>query len=99
MEKRKKRKAEGDLRERFCRRWDLLPDLLRNEGLVELRGQCSATVRGGGKILLYTPEEIRISLPSCVLSLRGEGLICTSYYQGAIGVEGRICGVFFEGEE
>ena len=99
MEKRKRRETEGNFRERFCRRWDLLPDLLSNEGLVELRGRCSATVRGGGKILLYTPEEIRIALPKCVLSLRGEELICTSYYQGAIGVEGKIFGVLFEGEE
>ncbi len=86
----------GNFRERLSRRLDLVPDLLGKEGLVEIRGRGAVTVRGGGKILLYTPEEIRISMPRCVLLIRGEGLVCTSYFQGAVGVDGKIGGVFFE---
>lgn len=89
----------GDFRERLCRRLDLLPDLFGGEGLVEIRGRGAITVRGGGKILRYTPEEIRVSMPRCVLAIKGEELVCTSYYQGAIGIDGRIGGVFFEEEE
>ena len=84
------------LRERLCRRLDLPPDLLSSDGLVELRGRGSVTVRGGGKILLYTPEKIRIAMPRCILSIVGERLVCTSYFQGAVRVDGRIGGVFFE---
>ena len=94
--KRNETEIGGDFRERLSRRLDLLPDLLGNEGLVEIRGRGSVTVRGGGRILLYTPEEIRISMPRCVLSICGEELVCTSYYQGAVGIDGRIGGVFFE---
>ena len=91
--------SEENLRDKLSRRFDLLPDLLENTGLVEMRGRGSVTVRGGGRILLYTPEEIRFSLPNCVLCICGLGLVCTSYYPGAVGVDGRIDGVFFkEGE-
>ena len=90
------KERRGSVREALARRLDLLPDLFLDEGLVEIRGRGAVTVRGGGRILLYTPEEIRISLPRCVLSIRGENLLCTSYYQGAVGVDGSIGGVFFE---
>ena len=93
----KRNESEG-VRERLCRRLDLLPDLLSGDGLVEIRGRGSVTVRGGGKILLYTPEEIRIAMQKCVLSILGERLVCTSYFQGAVGIDGRIRGVFFEEE-
>ncbi|MBQ2999858.1 MAG: YabP/YqfC family sporulation protein [Clostridia bacterium] len=97
MERKEKR---GELRERLCRRLDLVPDLFSGEGLVELRGRGAATVRGGGRILLYTPSEIRIAMGKYTLSIVGEELVCTSYYQGAVGVDGRIFGVSFEeGEE
>ena len=95
MKKRLKEKGEG-IRDRLTRRLDLPPDLLGSGGLVEIRGRGTVTVRGGGRILRYTPKEIRISMPRCVLSIRGERLICTSYYRGAIGVDGVIGGVFFE---
>ena len=84
------------MREKLTRHLDLLPDLLGEGSLVEIRGRGTVTVRGGGQILRYTPEEIRVSMPRCVLSIRGENLICTSYYRGAIGVDGRIFGVVFE---
>lgn len=97
MERKERR---GELRERLCRRLDLVPDLFSGEGLVELRGRGSATVRGGGRILLYTPSEIRIAMGKYTLSIVGEELVCTSYYPGAVGVDGRIFGVRFEeGEE
>ena len=95
-----KKKERGELRARLCRRLDLAPDLFGGEGLVEIRGRGEVTVRGGGRILLYTPSEIRIAMGSYTLSILGEGLVCTSYYQGAVGVDGRIFGVGFEeGEE
>ena len=96
----KNKQGERRLRERLAERLDLPPDLLGGEGMVEIRGRGAITVRGGGRILRYTPEEIRILLPRCVLSIRGEGLVCTSYYRGAVGIDGRIGGVMFEeGEE
>ena len=83
-------------REKLMQRLDLPPDLLPGETLVEIRGQNALSLKGGGRILLYTPQEIRVSLKNSKLVILGERLICTSYCAGAIGVEGRIEGVFFE---
>lgn len=98
--KREKKNAreERGLRERLCQALDLVPDSLPRESLVELRGRNAMTVRGGGKILLYTPEEIRISLKRGCLSVVGKRLVCTSYYVGAVGIEGLICRISFEEE-
>ena len=98
-----KREREGatrgkGLRERLCQALDLAPDCFSGECLVELRGRYAVTVRGGGRILLYTPEEIRIALCRGCLCVVGERLVCSSYYVGAVGIEGLIGGIFFEEE-
>lgn len=90
------KEGRGDLRARLCQRLDLAPDFFGGEGLVEIRGRGEVTVRGGGRILLYTPSEIRIAMGKYTLSIVGEELLCTSYYQSAVGVNGRIFGVGFE---
>lgn len=82
-------------RERMSRALDMPPDLLPGGSLVEIRGRCAVTVRGGGKILAYTPEELCIALGKGVLTIRGRRLVCTSYYLGAVGVEGQIDEVVF----
>ena len=97
----KKRRAEvrsGErmgLREKMVKGLDLPPDLFGG-GRIELRGRNELTVQGGGKILLYTPEEIRIEFDGGVLSVRGRRLSCISYYVGAVGMEGYISGLSFE---
>ena len=89
-------KERRSLRERICQGLDIVPDCLPGECMVELRGRHAVTVSGGGKILLYTPEKIRIALKRGVLCVVGQRLVCTSYYVGAVGIEGLICGVSFE---
>ena len=94
----KEEKKEG-FRGRVYRRLDIQPDVLPGGSLIELRGRECVTVRGAGRILLYTPEEIRLEHTEGVVSVRGEGLICVSYYLGAVGIEGRISSVgFLEGQ-
>ena len=97
--KSKKTNTAGEkvsLRERMVKRLDIPPDLFPRTGLVELRGQNAVTVKGGGKILLYTPEEIRMGYGKGCLSVRGRRLVCTSYYVGAVGIEGYISEISFE---
>ena len=88
------------LRSRVYRRLDIQPDILPGGSLIELRGRECVTVRGAGRILMYTPSEIRVEHAFGVVSVLGEELICTSYYLGAVGIEGRIKTVGFleEGE-
>jgi len=85
-----------DWRERVSRALDVPPDLLPGGSLLEIRGRQAMTVRGNGKILTYTPEEICVELSRGVLSVKGRRLVCTSYYFGALGIEGRIDAVVFE---
>ena len=96
------KKKQGDekesLRERLCRGLDIVPDLLPGAGLIEIRGRNAMTVSGCGRILHYTPEEIRIRLKEGILSICGKRLSCTSYHAGAVGIDGYICRVSFEEE-
>ncbi len=82
-------------RERMSRALDIPPDLWPGGSLVEIRGRHAMTVRGNGKILVYTPEEICVELKQGVLSVKGRRLVCTSYYVGALGIEGKIDEVTF----
>lgn len=83
-------------RERISRALDVPPDLLPGGSLLEIRGREAMTVRGSGKILVYTPEQVCVELGHGVLSVKGKRLVCTTYYLGALGIEGRIEMVSFE---
>ena len=83
-------------RERISRALDVPPDLLPGGSLLEIRGREAMTVRGSGKILVYTPEQVCVELGKGVLSVKGKRLVCTTYYLGALGIEGRIETVSFE---
>ena len=83
-------------REKLWRKLDIPPDCLGKEPLIEIRGRGEVTVRGCGKILVYTPEEIRLCLHDGYVSVVGSRLVCTSYYVGAVGIEGKIHGISFE---
>lgn len=98
MRKKEEHGQRTDLRERLCRGLDLPPDCLPGAGFLEIRGQNSMTVKGGGRILTYTPELIRIALEKGVLGIYGKRLSCTSYYVGAVGIDGLIERVCFEEE-
>ncbi len=75
---------------------DIPPDII-NGIFVELRGRSNVVVHGCREILLYTPEEVRLRLRGCGLSVRGEGLYCTAYHTGTADIDGRIASVsFFE---
>jgi sporulation protein YqfC len=96
--KRSKRseRVEGlSLRERVGRVLEMPPDLFPGGSLIEIRGRGEMTVRGNGSILVYTPEQICVALSDGVLSVKGQALVCTSYYVGALGIEGRIDEVAF----
>ena len=82
-------------RERMNRVLDIPPDLWPRGTLIEIRGQEAMRVQGGGKILVYTPERICMELGDRVLAIQGCRLICTSYYVGSIGIEGKIESVAF----
>lgn len=95
-EKRKQEEDKVSLKEKLYRCLDIAPDCLPGSTWVEIRSQTVMTVKGCGKILLYTPEEIRIELKKGYLSVCGKRLACTSYYANAVAIDGCIRCVSFE---
>ncbi len=83
--------------ERVCRAIDIVPEAVSHTPYVELHGRTLLKIRDGGKILLYSHELIKISLPHTkdVLSVCGKGLSCSFYNMGAIGIEGEILTVTY----
>lgn len=88
------------LPERICRALDIPTEVLPSVATVEIHGRGQVKICGGGAILLYSPQEIRIALggEGGYISVRGVALGCSSYNRGAVGIEGRIISVSFEEE-
>ena len=82
--------------ERVCRALDIEPDALPNSSLVEIRGRSAVSISGGGKILTYTDEEIRVALKKGAIAVNGRHLVCASFSAGRMRIEGRIKSVRFE---
>ena len=87
--------------ERICRAIDVPPESVSHTPCIELHGRSLMKIRDGGKILLYTPEKIKVGLPrsSGVITVCGEGLSCAFYNMGAIGIEGVISTISLVDEE
>ena len=93
-------KDRPTLAERICRTLELPEDLLPRHTSVELYGRSGCKICGGGAILLYSPEEIRIATGSGgYLSVCGVALTCDSYCSGAVVISGRIRSLSFEEAE
>ena len=87
--------------ERICRAIDVPPESVSRTPCIEIHGRSLLKIRDGGKILLYTPEKIKVGLPrsSGVITVNGEGLSCVFYNMGAVGFEGLISTVSLADEE
>ena len=93
-----KDKSRVPLPERICRALDIPTEVLPSTSTVEIHGRGQVRICGGGAILLYSPQEIRIAQRGerGYISVKGVALGCASYNMGAVGIEGRIISVSFE---
>ena len=94
---RKNKSEKRTLGEKIVTALDIPSELLPRKTLVEIHGSSLVKIQGAGGILLYTENEIRISLreKGSFLCVLGHGLCCNSYNMGAVGIEGRIRSVSF----
>lgn len=92
------RETRSSLQDRIKRALELDEIVCRADAL-ELRGRENLTVRGCRRILLYTEEEIRLLLCEYVLVIKGRRLYCSSYYTGALRVDGIISALEIEEKE
>ena len=71
-------------------------DMLAGDFRLEIRGRNNAIICGCKRILKYTPQEIVLSAKGFAVGITGKRLICTSYHEGAVCIEGYVCGVEFD---
>lgn len=101
--KRKRKSNEGlelPLAERVCRALEIMPESVSKAPVLELHGRSLLKLIDGGKILLYSKEKITVELTrkSGRLCVEGNGLSCSYFNLGAIGIEGKINSISFEEE-
>lgn len=63
-----------------------------NSARVEIVGDFEATVHGCRRIIHYSPEKISLQMKKKggTVTLEGQGLVCSSFFVGAVVVEGKI---------
>ena len=73
-----------------------IDEILGENDTLEMRGTRELTIRECRNIIYYADEEIKLALKEYVLTVKGEGLYCTSYSGGTVCVDGRIEELKFE---
>ncbi len=73
-----------------------IDEILGENDILEMHGTRALKVRECRKIIHYADDEIRLALREYILTIKGEGLYCTSYSGGAVRVDGRIEELKFE---
>lgn len=87
------------LREWMANALDVPTDLLDGGIRLELWGRQGLAVHGCTRIEAFTPTEVKLELGRETLVVCGQRLICTTFLGGDVGVEGHICGLYFEDRE
>ncbi len=92
-------KYKKQMSQRILKLLDLPPEAMPRRSVIELHGDSFLKIEGGGAILLYTEDEIRIALRNGkkTLCVRGCGLSCSSYNMGNLGIDGEIRELAFDG--
>lgn len=68
-----------------------IPGEVGNGFYLQMRGEHQLIVSGCRRILEYSPQRIRLAIKGFSLIICGEGLVCSSYFERAVGIEGIIC--------
>ena len=65
---------------------------------IEITGNFEVILHGCKRILSYTPERITLQMKrGGEISIVGSTLVCSSFFIGAVVIEGRIESVLFSG--
>ena len=87
------------LAEMLSAKTTLPSDILVGEFRLEMRGRNTVILNGCKRILEYSPNKMMLSAKSWSFSIIGERLVCTSYHDGAICIEGYIKDIVFDETE
>ena len=82
-----KKKGLVDL---LVRKTTLPCDTLAGEFRLEVRGRGLLFMQGCRRILKYSPEEMILAAKEFEVYIEGRNLICSTYHDGTVTVEGAI---------
>ena len=85
--------------ELLAQKTQLPVDALSGEFRIELWGRNLLFMQGCRRILKYSPEEMVLQAKGFEVSVKGRRLVCTTYHDGAITLDGVIDGVELMGGE
>lgn len=97
-ESNKKVKKRGGIVEYLAMKTELPTDLLAGEFRIELRGRNTLFVQGCRRIVKYSPEEMIFAAKGFEVSVSGENLVCSTYHDGTVTIDGYIGGILLDKE-
>ena len=74
-------------------------DLIAGDFCLEIRGRGTLFMRGCRRILKYSPEEMIMAAKGFDVDIKGRRLVCTSYHDGTVTIDGMIVSVELVGGE
>ena len=78
---------------------ELPSDVVAGGFRVEMRGRNTLFLHGCRRILKYSPQEMVMVAKGITVSVTGERLVCSTFHNGTVTVDGLLCGLRLEGEE
>ena len=98
-EKNKKNKEKRGIVEYLALKTELPADTLSGNFRIEIRGRNTLFMQGCRRIIKYSPEEMIMAAKGFEVSIVGARLVCTTYHDGTVTVDGYIYGVNFDDGE
>ena len=80
-------------------RTELPSDALAGDIRIEIRGRNTLFMQGCRRILKYSPEEMILAAKGLAVRIRGRRLICSTYHDGTVTIDGSIIGVDLDCEK
>ena len=78
---------------------ELPSDVVARGFRMEMRGRHTLFLHGCRRILKYSPQEMVMEAKGITVSVTGERLVCSTFHDGTVTVDGLLCGICLEGEE
>ena len=100
--------SENENKKRLCRsafveflsvKAELPSDALSGDFRLELRGRNVLFVQGCRRILEYSPARMVLAIKNFNLAIEGARLVCSTYHDGTVSIDGQIDRIFLDGEE
>lgn len=91
----KKTREKRGIVEYLALKTELPADALTGDFRIELRGRNTLFMQGCRRIVKYSPEEMIMAAKGFEVSIKGQRLICSTYHDGTVTVDGYINSVEF----